>query len=90
MMVYIIYLHRRSGFKRPVPKHYIYITHAPNERKARDEVVRNGWTYCFTIETIATLGIWEFLAAAILPIEMNRAQMGWFKTDKSSRRSRWG
>ena len=91
-MVYLICLRRKQGFKSPVPNSYIYITHAKNEGEVKAELHRTGWTYCFKIYSIATLTFWEFLAAAILPIEMQRSQMGWFKNDKRKNRGKriWG
>lgn len=81
-MIYIFHLRRRSGFTRPVPSHYTYVVMANSHEAALQTLERNGWLYPFTVRGYSTSSIWYLICSYLLPIELHRRSMGWFKEDR--------
>lgn len=82
-MLYIFHLRRRSGFTSPVPSHYTYCTMATSYASAYRSLERNGWLYPFTVRGYTKTPLWQLLLATVLPIELHRRSMGWFKSDRA-------
>lgn len=55
---------------------------ANSHEAALQTLERNGWLYPFTVRGYSTSSIWYLICSYLLPIELHRRSMGWFKEDR--------